>query len=145
MSLSSAAITAQSGLSTITAEAAILSQNIAGANDTGIYSRKIANVISIPGGSQVASITRASNQAVFDNLLNATSASAMQQALSSGLDQLNQTIGSLAASNSNSNAAATSPEALLSSFTNALQTYEASRPLQATPPLPRPLSMRRQP
>jgi flagellar hook-associated protein 1 len=66
MSLSSAAITAQSGLSTITAEAAILSQNIAGANDTGIYSRKIANVISIPGGSQVASITRASNQAVFD-------------------------------------------------------------------------------
>jgi flagellar hook-associated protein 1 len=126
MSLSSAAITAQSGLSTITAEAAILSQNIAGANDTGIYSRKIANVISIPGGSQVASITRASNQAVFDNLLNATSASAMQQALSSGLDQLNQTIGSLAASNSNSNAAATSPEALLSSFTNALQTYEAS-------------------
>jgi flagellar hook-associated protein 1 len=66
MSLSSAAITAQSGLSTITAEGAILSQNIAGANDTGIYSRKIANVISIPGGSQVASITRASNQAVFD-------------------------------------------------------------------------------
>jgi flagellar hook-associated protein 1 len=126
MSLSSAAITAQSGLSTITAEAAVLSQNIAGANNTGIYSRKVANVISTPGGSQVASITRASNQAVFDNLLNATSANAMQQALSSGLDQLNQTIGNLAVSNSNSNAAATSPEALLSRFTGALQTYEAS-------------------
>jgi flagellar hook-associated protein 1 len=107
MSLSSAAIIAQTGLSTITAEAAILTRNIAGANDTGIYSRKSANVISASlDGSQVASITRASNQAVFDNLLSATSANAMQQALSSGLDQLNQTIGSLASSDSNTNAAA---------------------------------------
>jgi flagellar hook-associated protein 1 len=50
----------------------------------------------------------------------------MQQALSSGLDQLNQTIGSLASSDSNTSAAATSPEALLRNFTGALQTYEAS-------------------
>jgi flagellar hook-associated protein 1 len=129
MSLSSAAVTAQTGLSTNTAEAATLSQNIAGANATGIYSRKITNVISALDGSQVASVTRASNRAVFDNLLNATSANAMQQALSSGLDQLNQTIGSLASDSTNS--AATSPEALLSRFTNALQTYEAS-PSDAT-------------
>jgi flagellar hook-associated protein 1 len=106
MSLSSAAIIAQTGLSAITAEAAVLTRNIAGANDTGIYSRKSANVIAALDGSQVASITRASNQAVFDNLLSATSANAMQQALSSGLDQLNQTIGSLASSDSNTNAAA---------------------------------------
>ncbi len=129
MSLSSAAVTAQTGLSTITAEAAVLSQNIAGANDTGIYSRKTANIVSAPDGSQAASVTRASNQAVFDNLLNATSANAMHQALSSGLDQLNQTIGSLASDSANS--PATSPEALLSRFTNALYTYEAS-PSDAT-------------
>ena len=126
MSLSSAAITAQSGLSTITAEAAVLSQNIAGANDTGIYSLKTANVISTPSGSQIASITRASNQAVFDNLLSATSANALQQALSSGLDQLNQTVGNLSSSSSSTNSTQTSPEALLSNFTGALQTYEAS-------------------
>jgi flagellar hook-associated protein 1 len=78
------------------------------------------------GGSQVASITRASNQAVFDNLLSGTSANATQQALSSGLDQLNQTIGSLSSSSSSTDSTATSPEALLSNFTNALQTYEAS-------------------
>ena len=44
MSLSSAALTAQTGLNAITAEAAVLSRNITGANDTGIYSRKTANV-----------------------------------------------------------------------------------------------------
>jgi flagellar hook-associated protein 1 FlgK len=126
MSLSSAAIVAQTGLSTITAEAAILSRNIAGANDTGIYSRKSANVISALDGSQVGSLTRASNQAVFANLLSATSASAMQQALSSGLDQLNQTIGNVSSSSSGTNSTQTSPEALLSNFTNALQRYKAS-------------------
>jgi flagellar hook-associated protein FlgK len=44
MSLSSAALTAQTGLNAITAEAAVLSRNITGANDTEIYSRKTANV-----------------------------------------------------------------------------------------------------
>ncbi len=126
MGLASAALSAQSGLNTITAEASVLSRNIAGANDTGIYSLKTANVISALGGSQVASITRASNQAVFDNLLSATSANAMQHALSSGLDQLNQTIGNIANSSSSTNSDLTSAQALLGSFTNALQTYEAS-------------------
>jgi flagellar hook-associated protein 1 FlgK len=39
---------------------------------------------------------------------------------------LNQTIGSLSSSSSSTDSTATSPEALLSNFTNALQTYEAS-------------------
>ncbi|HMF06501.1 MAG TPA: flagellar hook-associated protein FlgK [Methylocella sp.] len=126
MGLASAALSAQSGLNSITAEASVLSRNIAGANDTGIYSLKTANVISALGGSQIASITRASNQAVFDNLLSATSANAAQQALSLGLDQLNQTIGNVANGSSSTNSATTSPQALLTNFTNALQTYEAS-------------------
>ena len=96
MSLSSAASLAQSGLNTVTAEISVLSRNISGASDTSIYSEKIANVITGPGGgSQVASITRATNQAVFQNLLGATSANATQNALSSGLDTLNQTIGNV--------------------------------------------------
>ncbi|MBO0732754.1 MAG: flagellar hook-associated protein FlgK [Methylocapsa sp.] len=126
MSLSAAALNAQSGLNTLTTEASVLARNIAGVNATGICSLKTANVIATPGGSQVSSITRASNQAVFDNLLNATSANATQQALSAGLNQLNQTVGDVSASNSSTNPPPTSPEALLSNLTNALQTYEAS-------------------
>ncbi len=126
MGLSTSALIAQSGLNTISAEASVLSRNIAGANDTGIYSLKIANVISTLGGSQVESITRASNQAVFDNLLSTTSANATQQALSSGLDQLNQTIGDVSNTSSSTDSTAVSPESLLSSFTSALQTYEAT-------------------
>lgn len=126
MSLSSAASIAQSGLNTVTAEISVLSRNISGANDTTIYSRKIANVITPPGGSQVASVTRASNLAVFQNMLSATSANATQSALASGIDTLNQTVGDLSSSSSDTTSSTSSPAVLLSNFTNALQSYEAS-------------------
>jgi flagellar hook-associated protein 1 len=126
MSLSSAALIAQSGLNAITAESSVLSRNISGANDTSIYSLKVANVTTTPGGSQVVSITRASNLAVFDSLLSATSANATQAALSSGLDTLNQTVGDVSSSSSGTSTMATSPATLLSNFTSALQSYEAS-------------------
>jgi flagellar hook-associated protein 1 FlgK len=126
MSLSSTALIAQSGLNTITAESSVLSRNITGANDTSTYSLKTANVISTLYGSQVVSITRATNQAVFGSMLAATSANATQTALSSGLDTLNQTIGDVSSSSSSTASNSTSPSALLSAFTNALQSYEAS-------------------
>jgi flagellar hook-associated protein 3 FlgL len=40
MGLSTASLIAQSGLNTLTTEASVLSRNIAGANDTGIYNRR---------------------------------------------------------------------------------------------------------
>jgi flagellar hook-associated protein 1 len=126
MSLSSAALIAQSGLNTITAESSVLSRNITGASDTSIYSLKTANVIATPYGSQVASITRVTNQAVFASMLSATSANATQTALSSGLDTLNQTIGDVSSSSSSTASNSNSPAALLSNFTDALQSYEAS-------------------
>ncbi len=128
MSLSNAASLAQSGLNTVTAEISVLSRNISGASNTSIYSEKTANVITGPGGaSQVASITRATNQAVFQNLLGATSANATQSALLSGINTLNETIGNLSSSSSSSTtSSASSPSALLSNFTDALQSYEAS-------------------
>jgi flagellar hook-associated protein 1 FlgK len=126
MSLSSASSIAQSGLNTVTAESSLLSRNITGASDTATYSRKIANVITILDGSRVASVTLASNLAVFGNLLLAKSASARQDALSAGLDTLNQTVGDVASSSSGTASGANSPAALLSYFTNALQSYEAS-------------------
>ncbi|MCI0736214.1 MAG: flagellar hook-associated protein FlgK, partial [Beijerinckiaceae bacterium] len=126
MSLSSSALIAQSGLNTVTAEASILARNITGASGTAEYSRKSANIISTLDGSQVASVTRASNLAVFGNMLTAASASAAQDALSSGLDMLDQTVGSVAGSSSSTASGSNSPAALLSNFTNALQSYEAS-------------------
>lgn len=130
MSLSSAARIAQSGLNTVTAEASVLSRNIAGSSGSQPYSRKIANVEATPGGSQLVSIARASNLAVFRNMLTSTSAVAAQDALSSGLEMLNQTVGDVS-SGSGTTPSATSPAAQLSNFANALQSYQAS-PSNAT-------------
>jgi flagellar hook-associated protein 1 FlgK len=118
MSLSNAASIAQSALNTVTAQTAVVSRNIAGANSTGTYNDKTANVVSTPYGSQVISVTRAQNQALFDNVLSSTSASAMQNAISSGLDTLQETVGDTSSTQS--------PSALLSSFTNALTEYQSS-------------------
>src|SRR6516165_7313108 len=119
MSLASAARIAQSALNAVSVETSIVSRNISGANNTTYYSEKTANVISAyGGGAQVRSITNAQNQALFENVLTATSTGATQDALSAGLGQLNQTIGDTSGN--------TSPSALLSAFTNALQSYEAS-------------------
>jgi flagellar hook-associated protein 1 FlgK len=126
MSLASAALNAQSGLNTLTAEASVLSRNITGASSTALYSRKIANITAGLGGSQVVSITRASSQAVFDSMLAATSANAAESAISAALDQLNQTIGTVSATDSATPSGDGSPAALLSKFTNALQAYEGS-------------------
>ncbi len=70
MSISSAALIAQSGLNTITTESSVLSRNISvlsrnitGASSTSNYSLKTANIITTPYGSVVVSISRATNQA----------------------------------------------------------------------------------
>ncbi len=126
MNLTTAANIAQSGLATVSAETGVLSRNISASSDTSLYSRKIANVVTTSSGAQVVSVTRAYNQAVFENLLSATAANAAQAAISSGLDTLNQTIGDVASSSSAASSTATSPAALLAALTNALQTYSAS-------------------
>lgn len=124
MSLSSAARIAQSSLNAVTAETSVLSRNISGASSTTFFSRKTVNVLTAPHGSQVLTVTRASNLAVFESLLRAASAKAGEEAVASGLDMLNQTIGDISSTiEAGANA---SPAALLSNFTNALQLYEAS-------------------
>jgi flagellar hook-associated protein 1 len=119
IALTSAGAVAQSSLAAVSAEAAVVSRNIAGVNATGTYNEKTANLVtSLNGGVQVASITRAQNQALFDGVLSATSASATQTAISSGLATLQLTVGY-----TNSD---TSPASQLSDFIDALQTYEAT-------------------
>lgn len=115
MTLSAALGIAQSSLGTVAAQSALISRNIANINDPG-YSRKSANVVTaFGGGSAVASISRASDQALFVNLLRANSDASAQQALADGLDQLDRaTTGEQ------------SPATLLGTFTNSLQQYAAA-------------------
>lgn len=126
MSLSSAALIAKSGLAAVATETSVVSRNISGNSDTTLYSRKIANVSTGANGAQLVSVTRAASQAVFENLLSSTAASAKQDSITAGLDALNQTIGNLASDSGATASSASSPSALLSSFTNALQSFEAS-------------------
>jgi len=122
MSLASANNIAQSGLNAITAQTQVLSRNISNANNTGIYSTKTANVATTAnGGAQVVSITSTQNQALFDNVLNATSSAATQTALSAGLTQLAATLGATSDTTDSQ-----SPSTLLSNLTNALQSFQAS-------------------
>ncbi len=122
MGLATAANIAQSALNTVTAQTQVLTRNIAGANDTTTFNTKVANVVTIAGGgAQVASVSRVQNQTLFENVLNATSSSAAQTAISDGLTQLEATVGA-----ASDGSAGQSPSTLLSNFTNALQSYESS-------------------
>jgi flagellar hook-associated protein 1 FlgK len=118
MNLSSAARIAQSGLGSVAGEMSLVSRNIAGAGDQS-YSRKIGNVVSSAGGAQLGASSRASNLAVFKNLLTATASVATKETLVSGLDSLAATLGDIASGNG-------SPADDLVNFTDALQAYESS-------------------
>ena len=118
MNLTSATNIAQSALSTVSAESAVVSRNISGVNSPS-FSQKVANVITtFDGGSEVVSVTNAQNQALFGNVLGATSASATQAAISNGLISLLNIVGQPGSD--------TSPAEKLSDLTNAIQQYQAS-------------------
>ena len=119
MDLSTATRVAQSALATASAESNVVSRNIAGANSSGTFTQKIANVVTTQdGGAEVKSVTNAQNQALFNSVLGATSGSAAQTAISAGLATLQTTVGEPGSD--------TSPAEKLSDFADALQQYEAS-------------------
>lgn len=118
MSLIGALDGATAGLSVASAQIAVVSRNIANQSNTSA-SRKIANVVTTNGLPIVASISRASNDALLTSLLSANAKQAKQSAISNALSQLQTTLGTGASDTS-------SPTALLGQFTNALQTYAAS-------------------
>jgi flagellar hook-associated protein 1 FlgK len=118
MNLTTATNIAQQALSTVSTESATVSRNISGVN-TPSFSQKLANIITtLDGGSEVVSVTNAQNQALFGNVLGATSASATQAAISNGLTSLLAIVGEPGSD--------TSPAEQLSDLTNAIQQYEAS-------------------
>jgi flagellar hook-associated protein 1 FlgK len=122
MTLSIALGTALSGLSAASEQTSTVSRNVARVNDADA-SRKIANLESIVGGGvRVASITRATDEALFDKMLGATSSAAQRKAVADALAQLDQTV--------NDPELEASPAALVTKLTNALQQY-ASAPQDA--------------
>ena len=118
MNLSNAMSIAQSSLASNANQISVVSRNISNANNTG-YSRKIANLgTTDDGASQVVSVGQATDQALFTNMLGASSDAASASAISAGLDQLQKTVDDSQTS--------TSPSALISDLSNALQQYAAS-------------------
>jgi flagellar hook-associated protein 1 FlgK len=118
MNLTSAARIAQSGLSSVTGEMSVLSRNIAAAG-TELSSRKVVNIISTGSGSQLGTVSRASNLAAFANFLTATAGAAAKDTLAAGLERLATTLG-------DSTTGSGSPADSLSRFTDALRAYSSS-------------------
>jgi flagellar hook-associated protein 1 FlgK len=73
---------------TTSAQASVISRNIAGSMQEG-YSRKNVLVASLPGnGVYVAGIQRATSEGLFYNVLKAASATAKQDSLYNGLQKI---------------------------------------------------------
>ena len=127
MTLSAATNIAQTALANSSAQAGILSKNIANASNTN-YSRRLTSTISIVngGGVQQGPAARATDNALLTNLLSAQSDSTSQKSLSDGLSQIAATLNLDAASTSTSSIANdTSPATLIGSLSIALQQYAA--------------------
>ena len=118
MTLSAALDGAIAGLSVASAQISVVSRNIANQGNTSA-SRKISNIVTVNGLPTVASISRASSDALLSSLFSANSSQAQQSAISNALTQLQSTLGT-------GSTDTTSPTALLGRLTDALQTYAAA-------------------
>jgi flagellar hook-associated protein 1 FlgK len=135
MTLSSAFNIIDSSFNPNASQTAVISQNISNSSTTG-YTLKTANLAASPyNGVEVSSITRATNVALQEQMLAASSTAAQQAALANGLTQLSATVSDSASTSSSSSSTTTasgqSPAALLAGLQTALQNYEAS-PSNAT-------------
>ena len=121
MSLAATLNVAQSALATNAALSSIVSRNIAGVNDPN-YSRKTGELSTGPtGAGTLTGTSRATDLALFANLISANADAASGQALADGLDQLEQTVN-LTGTGTGDNA----PASAIATLTNALQSYAAS-------------------
>jgi flagellar hook-associated protein 1 FlgK len=118
MSLSVGLDVALSGLSTTAEQTAVVSRNVARANDP-YATRKSANVVTTEnGGIRVSSVTRAANKALLEKMLGATSASAAQKAIVEALNSLDETVADPELD--------TSPAAMIQKVNDAIQQYAAA-------------------
>lgn len=119
MSLTVGLDIARKGLGATAEQTSVISRNITRAGEA-LATRKTAHLTTIAGGgAQVVSVTRATNVALFNNMLTAASDSAAKSAISTGLDKLAEIVGDPELD--------ASPAALLSSLSNAI-TQAAAEP-----------------
>jgi flagellar hook-associated protein 1 FlgK len=119
MGLTTGLSIARSALFTSSEQTSIVGRNVANAG-TALYTRKSANVISVPGaGARIVGVSRTSDTSLLRNLLGANSDASAQKALLDSLDQLDQTV--------NDPELDASPAALISKLADAVQQY-ASQP-----------------
>src|SRR5918997_156556 len=118
MSLSVVLDVALSALSTTAEQTAVVSRNVARANDP-YATRKSANVITTEnGGIRVSSVARAANKALLEKMLGATSASAAQKAIVEALNSLDETVADPELD--------TSAAAMIQKVNDAIQQYAAA-------------------
>ena len=117
MSLSTALSIAQNSLLNTQRQTSVVSKNMANAYNAD-YSRRSAVISSLASGSQVATISRATNAALFKQNLTATSSWMAQSTIVGGLDRLNLSVNGIDN--------ATSPAALIGVLQNALQVYSGT-------------------
>jgi flagellar hook-associated protein 1 FlgK len=117
MSLSTALSIAQSALLNTSRQTSVVSRNISEASNPD-YSRRSAILVTSENGAQVMQTQRATSDALFRQNMAATSSSAGQTALMSGLNTLNFDVHGIEYANS----AAT----MLGEFQQAMQIYSAS-------------------
>jgi flagellar hook-associated protein 1 FlgK len=117
MSLTASLESARSSLSTLQERTSVISRNVANANNA-FASRKIANTAAVPGaGVRLASITRVTDAALFQNVLASNAAVGGQQAVVDALEQLNLSVGDPENDSS--------PAALIGKVAEALQQYSS--------------------
>jgi len=119
MALTSSMETARSSLSVLSERTSVVSRNVANADNEN-YTRKIARTLTAPGGVGVrlADITRASNDALFQNMIASNSVSGQYEAMVNALDLLNTTVNDVEQDRS--------PAAVLTNFADALQQFSAA-------------------
>jgi flagellar hook-associated protein 1 FlgK len=117
MSLTASLESARSSLSTLQERTSVISRNVANANNA-FASRKIANTAAVPGaGVRLASITRVTDAALFQNVLASNASVGGQQAVVDALEQLNLSVGDPESDSS--------PAALIGKVAEALQQYSS--------------------
>jgi len=117
MSLSATLSTANSSLYVTGDQSGIVSRNIANA-DRPFYTRKSVEVVTNPGsGVRVSQIVRAEDPIMFRKVLTSNSAASTSSAIVDSLNLLDSTVSDPELDSS--------PAALLSALTNAMQSYSA--------------------
>lgn len=118
MSLSSALDIAKSSIAASTAQTSVISRNIANLDTVGA-TRKYANVVTGAGGRvEVRSIAQSSNSVLFRNMLDANASVGRWNAITGGLNRIEETIGDTTLGRS--------PSALISALGDALHSLAAT-------------------